>query len=66
MSKVVSYISLLAVLEILSQKHIKEKKIEILSFPAENYNVQREIHQTKTFNSERQQVYFTLIVEKYL
>lgn len=66
MSKVVSYISLLAVLEILSQKHIKEKKIEILSFPAENYNVQREIHPTKTFNSERQQVYFTLIVEKYL
>lgn len=41
MFKVVSYISLLAALEILSQKHIKEKKIEILTFPAENYNVQR-------------------------
>lgn len=53
MSKVVSYISLLAALEILSQKHIEEKKIKILTFPAENYNVQREIHQTKTFNSER-------------
>lgn len=53
MSKVVSYISLLAALEILSQKRIEEKKIKILTFPAENYIVQREIHQTKTFNSER-------------